>query len=228
MPDLCLLGDVKLWLGIPDSDNTSDANLSRLITSVSADFIGQIRRPSFMPGADHVERISISNWQPESRTQDIFLKHYPVTAVSSVNLNGSDLAEFDEDTPAIPGWLLDHELVELDPEASQKITLIGVFLANWGITRHHSIYRPPAAQLIVKYEAGYDVVPADVAAAVVEWVGFKKGFAELQAKDQTSQWLQIGQFQQNTSIATSTVKFAGVDMPGSVADVIDRYRRPVI
>lgn len=223
MPDLCTLTDVKTWLGIVDTDTTQDTNLQRLITSVSADFIGQIRRLAFFPSGGHVERIT-SYFQPESLSQDIFLKHYPVTAVASVTVNETALAAFNNATPTIPGWLLDDEL---DPEESQKITLMGVCLPNWGGSRH-SIYRPPAARLVVTYTAGYASVPADVAAAVVEWVGYKKGFGELQGKDQSEQWLQIGQFQQNTSIATSTVKFSGLSMPGSVADVIERYRRPVI
>jgi hypothetical protein len=81
----------------------------------------------------------------------------------------------------------------------------------------------------VAYVGGYagDVIPEDVRGAVIEWVGYKKGLGDLQQKDQSAQWLQIGQFQQNTSIASSSVKFSSIDMPSSVGSVIEKYRRPV-
>lgn len=223
MPDLCSLDDVKTWLGLGTDANPLDETLQRLISAKSADFLGRIRRPGFTPELLHTDTINVSNWQTDP-PQEIFLRHYPVAQITSVSINGVDIDEFNEATPATPGWFFD---TELDYEDRQKISMIG-FCPPAGART--SAYRPGSARVVVTYVGGYpgDIIPEDVVEAVIEWVGYSKGLSELQQKDQSAQWLQIGQFQQNTSIATSSVKFSGIDMPMSVQTVIAKYQRPVI
>jgi hypothetical protein len=80
----------------------------------------------------------------------------------------------------------------------------------------------------VAYNAGYNYVPYDIEEAVIEWVAFKKGLRQLQEKDQTEEWVQLGQYQQHNSIAANAMKMSGLDMPESVATVIQVYERPIV
>jgi hypothetical protein len=227
MPDLCVLADVKDWLQIDSSDSSQDARLQRLITATSADFMNRINRPGLMPDSDYTELVEVMNWQTESRLEDVFLSNWPVNSVSCVTINDVDLPEFDPDTPDVLGWVFNDAL---PPEARQKITLRGLYWPIFGswLTPRRSILRPAPMRVNVTYTAGYDAAPADVTQAVIEWIAFKKGLAELQGADQTSQWIQMGQFQQNTMIASSALKAASVDMPTSVAQVIMQYRLSVV
>jgi hypothetical protein len=220
MPDLCVLADLKDWLQIDLTDVSQDARLQRLITAISADFVNRINRPGFMPDSDYTELIEVMNCQSESRFQEIFLSNWPVNSVTCVSLNDVDLPEFDSLAPEVLGWVFDDTRA---PESRQSITLRGL---HWPVPRC-SPYRPAPLRVKVSYTAGYDEVPADVAQAVIEWAAFKKGLAELQSADQSTQWVQMGQFQQNSSIATSSLKASAVDMPISVAQVISQYKRPV-
>lgn len=225
--DLCQLSDVKDWLQIDPGDSSQDARLSRLITATSADFLNRINRPGFAPAADYTELVEVMNWQTESRLENIFLSNYPVNSVASVTINEVTLAEFNPATPDVFGWEFDDTL---PPEQRQTITLRGLFWSvfqSWFSPRH-SIVRPEALRVQVEYNAGYAAAPADVAQAIIEWIAFKKGLSELQSTDQTTQWIQMGQYQQNSMIAGSTIKAQQMGMPQSVADVIAQYRRPVV
>jgi hypothetical protein len=225
--DLCELSDVKDWLQIDPNDTSQDARLTRLITATSADFLNRINRPGFAGAEDYTELVEVMNWQTESRLEDVFLTNYPVNSVTSVTINEVTLPQFDSTQPDVFGWVLDDTL---PPESRQKITLRGLFwpiFQSWFSPRH-SIVRPDPVRVQVAYEAGYDEIPADVTQAVIEWIAFKKGLSQLQAADQTNEWVQMGQYQQHTPVAASSLKAMAVDMPASVEQVIAQYRRPVI
>lgn len=225
MSDLCLLSDVKDWLNI--SDSSQDDLLSRLITSTSNDFLSRIRRPGFYPSAAHTETLEISSPQNDSNMEDVFLRHYPITAITSVTVNGIVLAAFDETNPAVPGYFFDENL---DSEERDKITLMGFnpnMFGTWS-SPWRSIYRPPLSRVIVVYQAGYAVVPADAQQAIIEWIGFKRGLAQLQSKDQSGQSLYIGSYRQDTMVAQNARLASSIDMPESVSSVIEIYQRSVI
>ena len=227
MPDLCLLADVKDWLNVDASDSSQDTMLSRLITSTSNDFLGRIRRPGFYPNAVHTETLDVSSPQNDTNMEDVFLKNYPVTAVTSVTINGTALPVYDDTNPALPGYFLDPNL---DPEESDKITLMGFnpnMFGTWS-TPYRSIYRPPSSRVIIAYLAGYATVPPEVGQAIIEWIGFKRGLAQLQAKDQSGQSLYIGSFRQDTMVAQNSRLASSMDMPESVSAVIELYQRSVI
>jgi hypothetical protein len=225
--DLCQIGDLKDWLQIDPTDASQDTRLTRLITATSADFLNRINRPGFAPSTTYTELVEVMNWQTESRLEDVFLTNYPVNAVTSVTINEVTLSEFDPTQPDVLGWVFDDTL---PPESRQKITLRGLFwpiFQSWFSPRR-SIVRPDPVRVQVAYDAGYDEIPADVTQAVIEWIAFKKGLSQLQAADQTNEWVQMGQYQQHTPVAASSLKAMAVGMPQSVADVIEQYRRPVI
>lgn len=226
MPDLCILNDLKDWLQIDASDTSQDARLQRLITATSADFLNRINRPGFMPEGDYTELVEIVNWNSESRLEDVFLTNWPVNSVTCVTINNADVPEFDPAQPDLLGWVFDGAL---PPEQRQKITMRGLMwpvFQSWFSPRR-SIVRPAPFCVNVTYSGGYADTPADVSQAVIEWIAFKKGLAELQGADQTTQWIQMGQYQQNSMIAASSLKAQAMGMPQGVADVIMQYRRPV-
>jgi hypothetical protein len=227
MPDLCALSDLKDWLQIDPSDTSQDVRLQRLITATSADFMNRINRPGFMPSASYTELVEVMNWQTESRLEDIFLSNWPITSVSAVTINDITLAAFDPTTPDVFGWVFD---ATLPPEARQKITLRGLFwpLFETWFTPRRSILRPAPMRVNVTYVGGYSDPPADVSQAVIEWIGFKKGMAELQGASLTNQSIYLGAYRQDSMVANSSLKASTIDMPASTAYVIAQYKRPII
>ena len=226
IPDLCTLEEVKDYLGIKDDDTTQDVRLKRTITACSADFLNRIRRPGIVPTSDYSELVRVTNWQTEERLKDIFVNNWPINFVTSVTINDLVLPQYDPDRPDLLGWLFD---LDLPDEERQYLTLRGLYwpiFETW-LSPRRPIYRPAPMRVQVVYNAGYATVPADITEAIIEWVGYKKGLRELQMHDQTEQWVQLGQFQQNNMIATSTLKVSELDMPESVARVISVYERPV-
>lgn len=224
---LCELTDLKQHLGISPTDTSNDAWLNRLILATSNDFLTSIRRPQAFIAMDHKDTIDVRNCQSESHREDVFLRHYPINTIASVTINTLPFPVYDESNPALPGYFFDKELPD---EERQKITLMGFYYPMFAIwpSLFRSIYRTPLARVIVEYNAGYQEIPPDVSQAVIEWVAFKKGMSELQRKDQTTEWLQLGQMQAHISTAATTLKINGICMPDSVAGVIEKYERPIV
>jgi hypothetical protein len=213
LPPLCKLDDVKTWLGI--TDTSSDELLNRLITATSLEFANEIRRPDFAPRNAWIDRI-VGNGMP-----DLYLNHYPIMSIASVTINGETQDESDGTTS---GWYFDNTL---PPEDRQKLTMVG---SCWPLVCSSSSY-PALPNIIVNYDAGYeaDAIPADVSQAIIEWIGWKRGYSQLQAQNQASvSWMQLGQYQQSITAGTSTLNASGIVMPESVSQVIQRYARSSI
>jgi len=204
---LCSLARAKEWLGLSDSQNDEDKKLTRLITACSVSFMNAIRRPNFYKADDYDE----SSWIVNRRAGDVFVLNWPINSVTSVEVNGQTVPLLDPVVVNNTSYSLDLELAE---EQRQMITLHGFWDSRVNVR--------------VKYNGGYGSPPDDVQQAIAEWVAYKRGLAQLQAKDQTSQWVQLGQFQQNVSIATSTLKASEIDMPESVASCVSYYERPIV
>jgi hypothetical protein len=114
----------------------------------------------------------------------------------------------------------------LSDEDRQLLTLRGLSRSYLG-----GLFRDTGLRLLrvqITYNGGYDDVPADVSQAIVEWVAYKKGLGELQAKDQSEQSVVLGQYQQRDVIALSTLKASEMDMPMSVEQVINTYQMPIV
>jgi hypothetical protein len=99
--DLTTLAAVKQWLTIANAN--SDAELTGLITAVSRAFYAYMARPSLLP------RTITERYDGQGQTR-MFLKNWPVLAVTAVNQNGvvvqpSSLPN--ANSPATFGWLLD-------------------------------------------------------------------------------------------------------------------------
>ena len=203
MPDLCDLDELKIWLQIEDSD--SDDLLQRLITSTSAAFMREIRRNDFAPDASFTDRLIGSG------TCELYLKHYPINSVSTVTVNGTDIDESDGTTT---GWLFDDSV---EMEARQKLIYVGGFWPQ-------PCWNNP--NIVIQYNAGYTDIPDDVSQAVIEWIGWIRGYSQLQSQDQSEvSWQQIGQWQQSITAGKSTLQASGLEKPLSVQNAIERYMR---
>lgn len=166
MPDLCRLDEVKAWLNI--TNTADDLVLSRLITSTSADFLNEIRRPDIYPAQDWTE-LRFGNGLSE-----MYLEHYPLNSVATLTVNGVDYLE-SIDGIANGFWFNKAE----KPENRQKLTLLGaVFipLYAWGDNSAYLAFGSPGSfanpnfrgpNVLITYNAGYkDTLVTDELATV--------------------------------------------------------------
>jgi hypothetical protein len=143
LPDLTTLDAVKGWLAITQTG--SDAILTALVTSTSADFLRAIERTDFL-AADYTE---VREGDGNSR---LAMRHWPITAVTALTVAGTTIAASAD--KIAPGYYLD---ADLDPERINQLYLVGSTFTD-------------VAQVVVAYAAGYAEPPDDVAQAVIEWV----------------------------------------------------------
>jgi hypothetical protein len=126
------------------------------------------------------------------------LLQFPVTAVSSVTVNGRAVPQ--ATTPTGPGWLADDREVYLTPSAAVDGGAVGLFPRGF-------------QNVVVEYEAGYATIPADLVNACVQQVGY-----EFRAST------RIGE-RSKTLGAAQTVGYLTDDWLPGVLATINRYRR---
>ena len=141
MADLTTLAKVKRHIFGANPVADDDDILERLISEASTEF--ERRTDRQIASSSIVETFNGSGL-----TQKV-LREYPVTAVSSVTVNG-------ETIPARPsvtedGWILDES----------TIRLVGYYFTEG------------TANCVVTYTAGYTTVPADVEGAVIQLVALR-------------------------------------------------------
>lgn len=152
MPDLCQLSDVKDWLTIPSEQVSDDVLLARLISATSADFLNEINRPDFAPSIKYME------FRQGNGLQEIFLNHYPINAIYSVQIDGQTVPESPDGIS--DGWYFDPAA---DPENRIKLRLLGFQFTNWrnwlqrafpywSSTRSGDLSRN---NVVIEYSAGY-------------------------------------------------------------------------
>ena len=218
MPNLCTLANLKSYLGI--TSTSEDTELTRKIAAVSEEFLNEIRRPDFYPSADYTERIC-GNGKCE-----IFLKHWPINSITSVTIDGDELEEWDPNDDESTGWWFDNKAAGVAPEDRQMLRLVG-----WIFTHSRSSF----PNIVIVYNAGYaetadstkDSLPVSVSQAVIEWIAFKRGLGQIQATDQASSSVTMGDYSEG-GIAGDSVRYQELDKPESVQCVIDQYRRATL
>lgn len=146
MPDLTTLTDVKAWLAIPAGQAASDALLTELVTSTSADFLRAIARFDLLAD-DYVE---VRDGDGGAR---ISTRHWPINTIASITVSGVAIQPSPDKVAA--GYYID---TGLDPERLSQIYLAGGSAFTDG------------SAVVVSYNAGYANAPGDIAQAVVEWV----------------------------------------------------------
>lgn len=191
MPDLTTTAAVKAWLGITATQTGSDNVLSDLVTSTSADFLRAIDRQDFTPAAVYTE---VRDGDGDTRMR---LRHWPVNSITSINVSGTAI-------PASPdkvasGYYID---ADLDPERRSEVYLAGGDTFMDG------------SPVVVVYEAGYAVVPEDVAQGVLEWVA-----ARYKGRPGT------GISSQREAGGEHVTYDREAPMPATTAAVAERYKR---
>lgn len=78
--DLTTLAAVKAWLGLPAAASPNDPTTSALVTAASRAIYAQLSRPALLPASCY-ETLDFES-------ERVFLRHWPVLAVSSVSLGG--------------------------------------------------------------------------------------------------------------------------------------------
>jgi hypothetical protein len=210
--DLCQLQDVKDFLNL--KGNGDDAVVGRLITAQSRFFETSTGRTiaratytdTFDGNADQVrQRPAVNLWSPVlylvgGRGFAVTLRNDPVLSVAQVLVDGQVVPPRPAFAPGDPGnaagndgWvLIDGARVELQGGAYAFTAGVG----NVSIT----------------YDAGFDMVPAEVADAVILLVAWR--FRERDRLGQTSK-----------TIGGETVGYSREPIPLYAQKVIDLYRK---
>jgi hypothetical protein len=194
--DLCQLTDVKAWLAIAANQTTDDSLLSRLITSVSYDFLREIGRLDFTPAQTYTEV------REGDGGASMVLRHWPLNQVTSVTvttpLTSPAMTVIPESTDDVmSGYWID---MDLDPERRWELYLDGYTFTDLAV-------------VTVTYNAGYATVPQDAQQAAIEWTAYRY---------KTRQW--IGQTSKHMAQG-ETVQTPESEIPPGVKRVIERYRR---
>jgi hypothetical protein len=138
--DLVSMAEVKAYLG-GDLQSNDDAVLARLISAASAFFVTACGRP--------ILEQSYSELYDGKGNGRLYLRHTPVTSVSSLSIDGAIVPQ--AMSPGESGWRLNSNIVLL--------------FGHW--------FGRGLVNVAVAYTAGYAAPPADAAEAVMELVGLR-------------------------------------------------------
>ena len=173
--DLVTLDDAKSWLDIPEDNTDDDGLIQIVITGFSQYVLNRTGMASF--GVNTYTDIYDGNG-----AQELFLRNYPVTSVTSVIVGNYTVPQSTGLT--IPGWYI-------DPHQKSIVLRSG----GWGfyMTVPSSIYPQSfmtgRGNIQVIYQAGYTSLPADLYEIVMETVGIF--YARKDWKDMASRALAI-------------------------------------
>lgn len=134
------LSKLKEYLGV--TSTTDDVLMNRLIAGASTWFNNQV-------GLDIVATIYQQVNDGEG-TRSVILKHFPITSVSSVVVDGVTIPQRTSVTGS--GWVLKANNVSLTPDYS---------------------FTDGLQNVVITYTAGYDVIPYDVEQAVIEMAAMR-------------------------------------------------------
>lgn len=169
--DLCTLADVKNWLniGIAAPNTVSDAQLQLLLSNYSQMVARYINRAT-SPGS------FTESYDGNGRNR-LWLRRWPVTAVSAVAVNGQAVQQGNGST-GTPGWIPTLWDGVSTPIPEPMITLTpGWSIPGYGFGGAGGCGFPQGSQNVsVTYQAGFTIsptsnVPFDIQQAVLELVG---------------------------------------------------------
>lgn len=181
---LTTLANVKAWLG-SSYNGSDDAVLGSLIDAVSVAINEYLNRT--------IESTVLNEYYNGSYQKGIRLRNWPVTAMTSVFINGASiqiLAPNDYSSNGVR-WSPEHYLIANGVE----------FTKGW-------------MNVIVNYTAGYapDAIPDDIVQAANEMVA-------LRYKNSRGDRLGVS----SKGLAGETITFSQKDMPDSTKSVLKQY-----
>jgi hypothetical protein len=216
---LCTTQDVKTQLQIAEGDSSWDVLINSLISTISYQILNAINRLDLIPSGDYTDYINLPLKQ-----RKIFLKHYPINTITTVTLNGTDVPAWDVANPTVGGYRFIGD--DPNPENQQFIEFIGYCFDVYYYPLYCDCMTSP--NLIVAYNAGYNTVPDALRQACIDWVCFKRQMAQLQGANPVLAQQQIGDYSEGAGTGRVTIDFMGIDVPASVALVLDQYMRWVV
>jgi len=200
--DLVTLNDAKSWLDL-DENNTDDDGLIQIIIT------GFSRYVLNRTGMDSFSINTYTDIYDGNGAQELFLRNYPVTSVTSVIVGNYTVPQSTGLT--IPGWYIDPHQKSIVLRSS-----------GWGfyMTVPSSIYPQSfmtgRGNIQVIYQAGYTSLPADLYEIVMETIGIF--YARKDWKDMASRALSI-------QGGSGTTVFKKSWLPDGTEEVLRYYQR---
>jgi hypothetical protein len=191
--DLTTKADVKTFFNIVNT--TDDALLDRLVSAVSA-YITQWLSHSLLT-TGYTEKYDGHGGKV------LTLLNYPVTAVTSVTVNGQSIPA--SPNGVAPGFVFSRFAIYL--------------IGSWPVMTQNNMqqaydFARGFQNISVTYTAGFATTPLDVAQACIEMIGVKY-------KERT----RVGEV--SKSIAGEVVAFSQKDMSDNVKTILLQYKRIV-
>jgi uncharacterized phiE125 gp8 family phage protein len=148
---LTTLADVKEHLRIEAADSTEDTFLEKLIDRCTSRIESYVNRK--------LKKRSYTELYDGSGTQKLLLNQFPITALTSVNI--------DQGQDFLPSTDVDIEAIVIQAEEG-LLSWSGV--VNSSSAFNAGIWSAGVRNIQVVYEAGYDPIPDDLAAACIKLV----------------------------------------------------------
>ena len=193
--DLCVLADVKGWLNIATGDTSTDAMLTRLISSCSNIITAWL-------GRDIVQTTYTETYNG-SGTSRLILNQFPVTAVTSLSIGGVVIPA--STGPTVYGYTFDESGLYLINGNFPQV--------NW-LTTFNNVFGMRSQNVAVVYEAGYAAVPEALNQACIDFVAYK--YVERG---------RIGYKSQNISVTGQGSSYLTDGLPDMVKAAIQPFRR---
>ncbi len=196
MADLITLNEYKEHKQITSS--TRDGKIQTLITQVGS-LVESYCARKFL---DYASSPGITEWF-DSNTDIVYLKHYPVIQVNTVNVS-------------VDGGITQTLLTENDPDAAGYF----VDLENGAVRTQKTgnkfndtaYYNTPYRSLEINYFAGYTEVPEDLKLAVIDTIAYYED-----QENKPSQTLMGGTIE-------NPLPYAANSFPPHIRRVLDLYR----
>lgn len=200
--DLTTLADVKAFLNIATGTTVDDALLTRLITACSERIAQYIQR--------NIGTGTITETRNGSGTNQMYLGHWPVTAITSVTVNGATVPAAVNGSAGYSCQVWDGTSIPIKEPILQVTGGFGVWQGQYG-NGGYGCFPMGVNNVTIVYTAGFATVPEDIAQACIELV--------VQTYNQR---LRVGQNTVNQ--ATQSINFI-VKMLPSVMEALNPYRR---
>lgn len=151
--DLTTAAAVQAYLG-PTASAAAMAQLSQLVSAAS----GYIHRRC---GVDNFNSASYTETYNGNGTQQLFLRNWPVTAVSSLQVDSMVIPQ--SAGYGSPGYLWDVSSIVIRPGGGGNIAY-----SFRSFPGNQYLFNPGVQNVVVSYTAGFNPVPADLAEACIE------------------------------------------------------------
>lgn len=197
---------------VQDSDSLVDVVLGNLITGASAYVLtrtGNVTDDGTVPAKNpFVEPVTYDEWYDGSGSNRLFLRHWPIRSITSLEINGKAQTASSSFTQS--GYVIE----DTKKSIAFRGASVNVGRTSW-VTVSGKSFAYGIQNVHVVYSAGYSATPADLKQACVELIAFN-----FRRRD----WMGMKTVTQPQGEGTVTYAVEWV-VPPSVEDVLVRYTR---